>query len=432
MFFISKEKFTEEVNKAVHESLKLQKGGLSLSTNYLVGDKRNFAERELVVSYDDMWRMYVRNEWVRACVDKITKSVTNSALKVVPINEEDEITDVTKQHIDDIQTLLEDPNTGLKSWSDIRREYLRDILIYDAGGVEIVYDTTGIPAELYSLDGERVRLNVNNKGEFENEEDAFIVLGGMIRGEKVPDEHLPRKNVIYLVNNPKSGSVYGLSPLESLFQTVISDLFANKYNADFFKNNGEASGIIGADGLSMEELVRFRQYWKQEIAGKNHKTAIVNGKITWTPMNLTNRDMQFLEYQKWLLTKIMTVYGMQPIVLGVIDPTTGKLNSREQLEAYRTETVKPLLEMECYQLTKVLVQQGFQYNDVKIVYESVDIKDELQDSTVAVSLVTGGILTPNEARKKYFQLEAIEGGDTLVTPSVGGGLEGLLNSGENE
>jgi phage portal protein BeeE len=142
-------------------------------------------------------------------------------------------------------------------------------------------------------------------------------------------------------------------------------------------------------------------------------------------MNMTNRDMQFLEYQKWLLTKIMTVYGMQPIVLGVIDPTTGKLNSAEQMEAYRNETVKPLLELECYQLTKVLVQQGFGYDDVMITYDSLDSRDEISDAGIATSLVQGGILTPNEARKMYFQLPPIEGADSLVQGGMGMGVEGV-------
>jgi phage portal protein BeeE len=131
-------------------------------------------------------------------------------------------------------------------------------------------------------------------------------------------------------------------------------------------------------------------------------------------MNLTNKDMQFLEYQRWLLCKIMIVYAMQPVVLGVIDPTTGKLNSEQQLQAYREEAVRPLLELESYQLTKVLVQQGFGFDDIKIDYEPINIEDEVVNADIAVKSVTAGILTPNEARRMYFGLGKIEGGDTLL------------------
>lgn len=424
MFFISDKAFQAKLDKAIREKLTIEKGGLSLIEDAPAW-KGGYVERQLVVSYDDMWGMYLRNEWIRSCVDKISKSVTNSKLFAAPISDDEDISPQTQERIAIVQALLDDPNTGLESWQDIRKEYLRDVLIYDAGALEIVYDQKGIPAEIYTLPGERIRMNVDEHGTFKDEKKAFILVGGTISGKSYPDVALQRKELIYMVNNPKSGSVYGLSPLESLYQTVASDLFATKYNSDFFKNNGEASGVLGAEGLSLEELKRFRSFWRQEIAGKNHKMAIVNGKVTWTPMNLSNRDMQFLEYQRWLLCKIMTVYGMQPIVLGIIDPTTGKLNSEEQMKAYREETVRPLLELETYQLTKVLVQQGFGFDDVKIDYEAIDIQNELVNSQIAVSSVSAGILTPNEARRIYFQLPEIEGGDELRGIATPASLEAM-------
>jgi len=409
MFFFTKKRFEKAVAEAASKRIEAKS---------LIEDERTrdgkYVERTLQVSYEEMWLMYLRNEWVRGCVDKITKSATNSNLFAEAITDETEsISPETKAHIEEINTLLEDPNTGLESWKDIRREYLRDILIYDAGGLEIVYDTNGVPVELYSLPGQKIRLNVGKHGTFMSEEEAYYLQGGYWGGRKVEDIPFARKEVIYLVANPKTGSVYGLSPLETLYQSVASDLFAAKYNSDFFKNHAEASGMLGVEGMSEPDLKRFRTYWKAEVKGQPHKMVIVNGKVNWIPMNVSNKDMQFLEYQKWLLCKIMTVYSMQPIVLGIIDPTTGKLNSKEQLTAYKEEAIKPLLEMETYQLTKVLVQQGFGYSDVKISYKSIDVKDEVSDASVAVQVVSGRIMTPNEARKKYFDMKEIEGGDTL-------------------
>jgi len=413
MLFITKKHFDEEVSKSVKNFISTEKGARSLiedSKSY----EGSYRTRDLTVSYDDMWNMYLRNEWVRGCVDKITKSVTNSNLIASPMNEEN-TTEETKQRVQVVQDLLDDPNTGLESWKDVRREYLRDILIYDAGGVEIVYDKEGLVVELYALPGEKIRLNVDEHGNFVDEQRAFVLIGGQIGGKKVPDQYFARKEISYMIANPKSGSVYGLSPLETLYQSVASDLFATKYNSDFFKNNAEASGIIGVEGMSSPDLDRFRSYWKKETKNQPHKVMAVNGKVSWTPMNMTNRDMQFLEYQRWLLCKIMTVYSMQPVILGVIDPTTGKLNSEQQLEAYREEAVRPLLELETYQLTKVLVQQGFGFDDVKIDYEPINIEDEVINTEIAVKAVSAGILTPNEARRMYFGLKEIEGGDKLIT-----------------
>ncbi len=417
MFFFTKNQFEKAVAEEVN---KQTRGAKSLieDTDAVATMGGTYKERQLIVSFDDMWQMYLRNDWVRACVDKITKSATNSNLFVEPIKKEGEEqpSDDAKAHADEINKLLEDPNTGLESWKDIRREYLRDVLIYDSGAIEIVFDEGNDqkPAELYSLPGQKIRLNVDDRGNFRSEEEAFYEVGGYVNGKKVDDIPFARRELVYMVANPKSGSMYGLSPLESLYMAVTSDLFASKYNADFFKNNAEASGILGLEGMSLADLNRFRAYWRAETKGKPHKVVAVNNKVNWTPLNLTNRDMQFLEYQKWLLCKIMAVYGMQPVVLGVIDPTTGKLNSSEQLQAYREDTIRPLLELETYQLTKVLVQQGFGYDDVKVSYEPIDIKDEVQQAQTAVQLVNGRVITPNEARRMYLGLKEIDGGDKLM------------------
>ena len=403
-FFISK--------KSLDRQIKLEVEKASKSTiEDIQSPNQPYVDRPLKLTYEDMWNMYMRCEWVRACVDKITKSVTAVKLFAAPKDETQKDSEQVKLHIDQVNALLDDPNDGLDSFSDIRREYMRDVLVYDAGALELVYDKETEVAEIYSLPGSKIRLNVDEHGNFKSEDEAYY--------EVSKDEYkkggipFARKELIYLVANPKSGSVYGLSPLESLYFSVMNDLNASKYNADFFGNNGEASGILGIENINFTELQRFRNYWKKEIQGKPHKMALVNGKPTWTPMNVSNRDMQFLEYQKWLLMKIMAVYGMQPLILGVVDPSTGKLNSEQQLEVYKNETIKPLLSMECYQLTKVLVQQGFQFDDVVIKHEPIDAKDDMANTDIAVRLKSSGIISVNEARTIYLGLETKEGADEL-------------------
>lgn len=407
MFFWNKQQLDKYVKDQIEKS---SRSFIEEPQDY----KKQYREREVQISYEDMWNMYLRDEWIRSCVDKITKAATAVDLYATANDESKKQDPQVTAHIEEVQNLLDDPNIGTNSFSDVRRQYLRDVLIYDAGAIEIVYDDREVVAELYSLPGQNIRLITDEHGNFINEEEAYWLIPENER--KQQPEKFSRKEVIYLVANPKSGSLYGLSPLESLYYSVLSDLSASKYNSSFFNNNAEASGILGVEGMNWTEMLRFRNYWKKEIAGKPHKIAMVNGKPTWTPMNMTNRDMQFLEYQKWLLCKIMAVYGMQPAVMGIIDPSTGKLNTQEQLVAFRDETLKPILKMECYQLTKVLVQQGFGFDDVKIDFENVDVKDETANTSIAVGLVGSGIITVNEARRMYFGLDDVEGGDKLKDP----------------
>ncbi len=57
-------------------------------------------------------------------------------------------------------------------------------------------------------------------------------------------------------------------------------------------------------------------------------------------MAMTNRDLQFSEYGTELRTKIFAAYNIAPI-MGIVDATTGKLNSGQQVELYKDGALRP-------------------------------------------------------------------------------------------
>jgi HK97 family phage portal protein len=397
------------------------------------------------LSEELMLGMYKRSDWVRACVDKIILHVTKVDLKAgAPENQDEDVTPDQQKRIDEVQALLDDPNRRTESLNHIRRQYLRDILIYDAGALEIVYEQGGkkLPVELYAVGGSSIRLNTNDHGMFSDPENAYVIPG------RTAAQHVwfADDELIYMLANPQSSSVYGLSPLESLAATVSSDLNAAQHNADFFANNAEASGVLGVEQMGKDALKRFRVYWNEELKGKPHKMIALNGKVTWTPMSQTNRDMQFVEYQRWLLSKIMSVYGVQPIVMGFIDENTGKLNSEEQWNIFTEQVIKPMLALETFYLTTKLVKDAFGYDDVAIVHDVVDTRNEKTESEIAERYVKNDIIEINEARARFLQLPAVDWGsgrpsegrvvpnirlahnpEALVDPETLGLVKGLLN-----
>ena len=142
------------------------------------------------------------------------------------------------------------------------------------------------------------------------------------------------------------------------------------------------------------------------------KNSTNNKEASFIPVSEKMKDMEFKDFQKWGLSKIMAVYGMQPIVLGVIDPTTGKLNSAEQRAQFKSDAILPLLNLESYHLNDVLVRKGFGFDDVEIGYEEPQIEDREDISRVIERVTKSGVITINEARE-MLGLPAIDGGDRL-------------------
>jgi len=215
--------------------------------------------------------------------------------------------------------------------------------------------------------------------------------------------------MIYFIANPRAGSVYGTSPIESLVQTVTAELFASAYNIEFFSNNATprlavAFDKMGAGEAAEAKMLRFQAYWEQELQGKPHKPIFIGaegmGEVNITKLNFSNEDMQFQEYSRWLLVKIMSVYSMQPIVLGIVDVSTGKLNSAQQQEQFKEDALKPKLKLESYHLNSELVwpMASFGFRDVYITYEAVDLLDLEKLTKIWLISRKGGWLEVNEIR----------------------------------
>lgn len=367
----------------------------------------------------EIWKCYTSNEWVRSCVDKIVKEIIKYKPVVRPVDAENANDEVLKR-AEEVQALLNDPNDRIESFESIRRKYLKDILIYDAGALEVVYPENASkeerkPQELYDVSGINIRLNVDNHGTFKNEKEAYLLISN--RNIK-PVAKFAKDELLYFVSNPTAGSVYGLSPIETLYDVIQADNQASKLNRRRLDSDGMISGVLSLPGISPKKLKRNQLFWKQQAKKKGASLVVTSSKdAKFIKVSETHQEMQFMEFQRWTLQKIMGVYGLQPIVLGVIDATTGKLNSQEQRNQFKSDAILPLLNLESHHLTDVLIRQGFGYDDLKIEY--VEPEQELSKkeySEIGEKYGKLGVITIDEARK-FIGLEPFgeeNGGNELI------------------
>jgi HK97 family phage portal protein len=408
-----------DIDKSIPPIERMQKatqGRVEEGSIWAVTSSGKYLDRRLKVNgtdEDDLWGKYLGSSWLRACVDKIIKEVVKYQIVIKPVKEQDAETNQVKQHIEEITTFLDNPNEKIESFDDIRRKYLRDVLVYDAGAVEIVYKGQK-PVEVYDLKGANIRLNLDKHGNFlDRDTGAYRLID--------PYEHKPVANfgvkeVIYMIANPVAGSAYGLSNIETLWNDISNEIDAGLFNQKILRNSGLMSGVLSFAGMPEHFLKKQQRYWQAEMEKKGSKLLVTsNPDVKFIRVNENQRDMQFLEYQQWLLNKIMAVYGMQPMVLGVIDGTTGKLNSDEQREQFKSDAILPLLKLEAHRFTDVLIKQGFGYDDIELTHiepENIDEEFELDRMKAACQF---GIVTVNEARS-FINLPPLEeGGEVLVS-----------------
>jgi HK97 family phage portal protein len=395
------------------------------------GDNKNgkYATAERIFSkglrYSQMKGMYLSNVWVRAVVDKTVERICNTPIIVKPLKggdryntETSKLPDDVKREMEIAENFLENPNSNNESLINIRKKVHRDSKIYDAAALEIVRAVKGGEKniELYSVPGDSIQLNVDNRGILQKE--AYLQIDQAMRVVG----SFPKEKIMYMVSNPIANRVYGLSPLESLIQTVMAELYLSEYNLDFFYNNATPRFAVIMENLGLGQggtaIERFRTFWDNELRGQPHRPIIVgteNGKIQIQKIGLNNEEMQFQEYSIWLLNKIMTVYGMQPAVLGLITGDLGKQNNTsiaEQERQFKIDAVKPQMIMLVDSLNRQIIRSeyGFGFKKIYLDYD-LDLIDKKAQAEWHEIYLRSGVITINEIRTTGLGWEPVPWGN---------------------
>jgi HK97 family phage portal protein len=369
------------------------------------------------LSFEQMEQMYIANTWVRSTVDKIVDRASDVDLIIKPLSVTEEgggkgygLSDETKRHIENVFEIINKPNENYESLQSIRKKIVRDSMKFDASALEIVKgevvsDKIKKPrVELYSVPGNTIKLNVDDRGIFKKENSAYLQVDRnmKITGKWKSDE------LMYFILNPQSNKVYGLAAAESLVQTVTAELYANDYNLDFFYNNATPRIAVMLNdagvGLASAAMARFKTWWDKELKGNPHRPIFLaseKGEIKLDKISMSNEDMQFQFYSLWLLVKILAVYKMQPAVLGVSNlfSTGGRISPSEQLKLFKADAVKPHLDIFVHKFNNHIIfnEEILGYDDV-YVDSSLDLGDKIDQSKLYESYLRNGVMTINDIR----------------------------------
>jgi len=380
---------------------------------------------------DDAWALFKGNEWVFSTVNRIVRDCIKSIPEVVPKDKSIKMSGRLKQRIKNVQSFLDNPNYNKESFADIREKTILNMLVFGRGVIEKVIDIDSrIVQEVYALTPKNLKIKADIHGNLPSK-NAYIVDPPLNKAAKPNQDD---KNIglikydidelIFMVLNCNTESYYGVKILDIIANSVATDILRASFNANFFLNGAEASGILSVEGMEKNRLEKFRSDWRAQFKGQKnaHKLAMVNVPVKYVKMAMTNRDLQFSEYGVELRSKIFSAFGMQPFIMGIVDGTSGKLNSSQQVESYKDGAIRPILNKESYYYTQEIVQMGFKYDDIKIVFPTIDLADMQTQATIDREDITACILTVNEVRARKG-LPPVKWGETPLTTPGGGQID---------
>ncbi len=267
----------------------------------------------------------------------------------------------------------------------------------------------GEPQELWIAPPERMSV-VPSKTEF--------VAGYVyqIGSQKIP---LTKEEVVHhKLPNPLN-SYRGLGPVQALAIDLDSELYAGKWNRNFFYNSARPDGIIGFEGtLSEEQFDRLKKQWgeRHEGVSKAHKIGLLEGGGKYQQIQFNAKDMDFKALRLLNRDNILGVYGMPLSVMGITE-NVNKANAEAGDYTFARWLVKPRLNRIKNKLNEQLIPMFKGAKNLELDFDEVVPQTTEQRIAQAQSGITAGYMTINEAR----QMNGLDPlseliGEVLLTP----------------
>ena len=331
--------------------------------------------------------------WVRAAIDIRRDQVSSAEWDIVPYDKDGHSDN--KRTAKRVRALLESPNAD-DTFFSIVQKVVEDILVLDGAPVEKVRYPSGEIAELYPVAGEFIALNSRWDGSDEDQIRYLYVPDGTIRAQ------FTNADMVYFMQNPRSNSVIGLPPLEVLKQTVDAELKAMEYNRRMVVGS-PPEGVLNIGELATPtDVSSAKSEWDSNILGQS-AFAIMGGykNPSWMKFRDTNQEMQFREWQDYLVRQIAVVFALSPQDLGI---TFDVNRSTSEVQSDNTDDrgLKPLLQLIQERLTQEVVWDesfGGRGNNLKFVFTSLNLKESMARASIN-KIAMGGVSwkSVNEAR----------------------------------
>ncbi|MGX7745686.1 phage portal protein [Rhodopseudomonas parapalustris] len=282
--------------------------------------------------------------------------------------------------------------------------------------VWIDYVTTGRNAGkiqgFYPLDPEKMQIWVDNVGLLSSKNTIWYLYT-----DGSGEQHKLQSTDILHFKGLTTDGIVGLSPIETLKNSIENAKAAEKFLNNSFKNGMQSSGIINYVGdLSPAAEQTFKDKFEQMSSGlKNaNRISLLPIGYQYQPLSLKLTDAQFLENTKFTAQQLAAAYGVKLHQINELVKSSYSSTSEANREFY-TDTLMAILTMyeqeivyKCFLDSEI--QNGFYAKFNADVIMRGDLKTRFDAYATAIQ---NGMKSVNECRA-LEEDEPKEGGDQLI------------------
>lgn len=341
-------------------------------------------------------------EDVYACINVLSDDIAKLPLKQYQRLDK-QLKRVKHDNID--RLLSKEPNDRMNPFV-FKKLMITDVLTGGNFYALIEFDKNGSPNRLMPLDASKTAPALTTSGD-------FVYVTYMENEERILGSH----EVIHIKGYSTDGMV-GHSPIEVLRHSAESNMSAVDYNKQMMQSGGLPKGVLSVAGsLNKEAKKRVKDEWVK-VNGSD-AVAVLDSGMEYQQMSLSQKDMEFIESQKYNQQKIAAIYKVPLHKLNNLDRATFS-NIEHQSLQYVKNTLQPWIVQIEEELNRKLYTDGKQKEGfyVKFNLDSELRGDAESRAKVQETKLRNGFLTVNEGRAQdeYGPFEDLEIADKpLIT-----------------
>ena len=300
--------------------------------------------------------------------------------------------------------VLRKPN-HFQTWQQFAETWINSKLVFGNAYILKRRDDRFVVNALYVLDPARVTPLLSSDGSifYKLSTDDLPSVGN--------DVTVPAREMIHDRMPAMFHQLQGVSPLYAAANVIAQGMNIQSSSSRFFANGAQPGGLLMSESPIPQEMAdRLKTTWETNFSGDNAgKIAMLGGGLKYQPLEQhTAMDTQLAEQINWIDEKICSCFGMPPHKVGVGDqPNYNNIEALNQ--QYWSECLQDKAEA-----MQTLLVEGLGAQPYVIKLDTADLlkMDTATMVKAASEGIRAGFLAPNEARRIFFNLPPVEGGET--------------------
>lgn len=193
------------------------------------------------------------------------------------------------------------------------------------------------------------------------------------------------------------GSKWGTSLIDTIAQNITLEVLGMKHNRDIFENNGlDPRAVLSFDKDLKPQQVKDNIFRLKKQ--KNKKGVITGQGLNYQQTNNSNKDMEFLELIRYSRDCIITMFGVPPAKVDIIETANLGTGSGESQDKNFAKVINSNCQVIENAFNKNLGRSGFEE-----VFEFIreDHENKLNRAEIEDKQLRNGTTFINEVRSGY-------------------------------